>query len=95
MEAAPTQLRKTLFPSKRFKLTAPLKVQPVLSPDNYMSTIQGALSAAKRSILIEQQYIRGSQQDIGVLLAAMRKAMDAHPGLDVQICSASPSMPTT
>ena len=90
MEAAPTQLPKTLFPSKRFKLTAPLKAQPVLSPDNYMSTIPGALSAAKRSILIEQQYIRGSQQDIAVLLAAMRKAMDAHPGLDVRIVLGKP-----
>lgn len=90
MQEAPTLPPKTLFPSKRFKLTSPLKVQPVLSPDNYMSAIPGVLKSAKRSILIQQQYIRGSQPDIAVLLAAMREAMNANPGLDVRIVLGKP-----
>lgn len=39
VEAAPKLIPKRLFPSKRFGLSTPLNVQPVLSPDNYMSVI--------------------------------------------------------
>ncbi len=85
VEAAPQRIPKTLFPSKRFKFTSSLSVQPVLSPDNYMTLIPEVLRAAGRSILIEQQYIRGSQPEIARLLAAMREAMDANPALDVRI----------
>lgn len=85
LEAAPKLIPRTLFPSKRFKLTTSLKVQPVLSPDNYMTTIPDVLRAAKRSILIEQQYIRGSQPAVASLLQAIREAMDAHPELEVRI----------
>ena len=90
MQEAPTVPPKTLFPSKRFKLASPLKVQPVLSPDNYMFTMPALLKSARRSILIEQQYIRGSQVDIAVLLAAMREAMNANPHLDVRIVLGKP-----
>lgn len=85
VEAAPKLIPKTLFPSKRFKLSSSLTVQPVLSPDNYMTTIPDVLRVAKRSILIEQQYIRGSQPDIAVLLGAIRDAIDANPELEVRI----------
>ena len=43
------------------------------------------LRVAKRSILIEQQYIRSSQPDIAVLLGAIREAIDENPELDVRI----------
>ena len=85
VEAAPKRMPSKLFPSKTFALTAPLKIQPVLSPDNYMSTIPNALKAAKTSILIEQQYIRASQPDTAVLLAAIKAALAANPNLDVRI----------
>jgi phosphatidylserine/phosphatidylglycerophosphate/cardiolipin synthase-like enzyme len=85
VEAAPKLIPKRLFPSKRFGLSTPLTVQPVLSPDNYMSVIPAMLSSARKSILIEQQYIRASQEKITVLLQAMRAAMDANPALDVRI----------
>lgn len=85
VEAAPKLIPNTLFPSKRFKLSAPLTVQPVLSPDNYMATIPDVLRVAKRSILIEQQYIRGNQPDIVVLLESIREAIDENPEIDVRI----------
>jgi phosphatidylserine/phosphatidylglycerophosphate/cardiolipin synthase-like enzyme len=85
VEAAPKLIPKRLFPSKRFGLSTPLTVQPVLSPDNYMSVIPAMLRSARKSILIEQQYIRASQEKITVLLQAMRAAMDANPTLDVRI----------
>ena len=43
------------------------------------------LRVAKRSILIEQQYMRSSQPDIAVLLGANREAIDENPELDVRI----------
>lgn len=85
VEAAPKKQPSQLFPSKTFALTAPLQVLPVLSPDNYMATLPGVLKAAKKSVLIEQQYIRGSQPNIALLLAALKNAMDANPALDVRI----------
>ena len=85
VEAAPKLIPNTLFPSKRFKLSAPLTVQPVLSPDNYMATIPDVLRVAKRSILIEQQYIRSNQPDIAVLLESIREAIDENPEIDVRI----------
>ncbi len=42
IERAPTKIPAKLFPSKTFKLTKPLAVQPVLSPDNYMQVIPGS-----------------------------------------------------
>lgn len=85
LEAVPTTIPNTLFPSKTFQLTSALSIQPVLSPDNYMSTIPAVLSNAKKSILIEQQYIRASQTEIGVLLAAIAEAKKSNPDLDVRI----------
>lgn len=50
-----------------------------------MSTITAVLSKARESILTKQQYIRGSQTEIGVLLAAIAEARKNNPGLDVRI----------
>jgi phosphatidylserine/phosphatidylglycerophosphate/cardiolipin synthase-like enzyme len=85
VEAVPKGIPSQLFSSKTFTLTESLTVQPVLSPDNYMSTMPDVLKAAKRSILIEQQYIRGSQPDISILLASIAEALVANPQLDVRI----------
>jgi phosphatidylserine/phosphatidylglycerophosphate/cardiolipin synthase-like enzyme len=85
VEAAPTRLPKTLFASKRLNLPSAITVQPVLSPDNYMKTVPGLLRAARKSIFIEQQYIRAAQTDIAVLLQAIADARQDNPGLDVRI----------
>ncbi len=74
IEKAPTRVPETLFPSKTFKLTKALKIQPILSPDNYMNVIPDKLRAAQESILIEQQYIRGNQENISDLLEAIKEA---------------------
>lgn len=85
VELAPKGLPSVLFPSKTFTLSSPLKIQPVLSPDNYLDTVPDLLRRAKKSILIEQQYIRGSQPGVALLLAAIRQARAANPDLDVRI----------
>jgi phosphatidylserine/phosphatidylglycerophosphate/cardiolipin synthase-like enzyme len=85
LQAAPEAPPPLLFPSKRFAPSTPIRVTPVLSPDNYMLLVPDLLAAAKRSIVIEQQYIRGHQTTIQRLLSAVREAMDRTPGLEVRI----------
>lgn len=85
VESAPDRMPKKIFPSKTFKLAGDLAVLPVLSPDNYMAVVPGLLAAAKRSVLIEQQYIRAKQSDIVALLNAIGQARAARPNLDVRI----------
>jgi len=85
VEAAPTKIPVKLFKSKSFNPPNKISVLPVLSPDNYMKVVPDFLRAATKSIYIEQQYIRSTQQAIGELLSAMREAMDAHPNMDVRI----------
>lgn len=85
IERAPTKIPLTLFPSKTFKLTKALRLQPVLSPDNYMEVIPDKLRGATKSILIEQQYIRAGQDNIKDLLQAIKEAREATTQLDVRI----------
>ena len=85
VEKAPTKIPAQLFPSKTFKLSKALTIQPVLSPDNYMTFMPDKLQAARKSILIEQQYIRGQQPDISELLTAIKQAREAAGKLDVRI----------
>jgi phosphatidylserine/phosphatidylglycerophosphate/cardiolipin synthase-like enzyme len=85
VEAVPELLPPALFPSKKFNPANPIKVVPVLTPDNYMDVIPNFLSAATKSILIEQQYIRSAHPHIITLLNAIRLAMDKNPSLDVRI----------
>jgi len=89
-EAAPSSPPTELFPSKIFKPSKPIRVQPILSPDNYMEEIPKWLRAAKKSVYIEQQYIRGSQEKIGECMQAIADARTAHPDLDVRIIVARP-----
>jgi phosphatidylserine/phosphatidylglycerophosphate/cardiolipin synthase-like enzyme len=84
-EAAPAKRPDKLFPSKTFSLTRPLSVQPVLTPDNYMDVMPDVLKKAKRSIVIEQQYIHSADAPIAVLLEAIKSALDANEELAVRI----------
>lgn len=90
LEAAPAEPPVRLFPSKTFNPTGRVKVTPILSPDNYMDVIPGVLEGARRSIYIEQQYIRGTQDAIGELLRRISAAMDRNSDLDVRIILAKP-----
>ncbi len=85
VEAAPKKIPTKLFPSKRFKLRSKLSVQPVLSPDNYMDVVPDAIRAARRSVLIEQQYIRSEQEKITDLLDALKEATAENADLDIRI----------
>src|SRR5215211_7282062 len=85
IEKAPTKLPIKRFPSKTFKLAKPLNIQPLLSPDNYMAVVPDLLRAARKSILMEQQYIRGSQDQIAALLDAIKEARTQAPDLDIRI----------
>jgi phosphatidylserine/phosphatidylglycerophosphate/cardiolipin synthase-like enzyme len=90
LAAAPTAPAPRLFPSKRFTARTPVRITPVLSPDNYMAIVPDLLASATRSVVIEQQYIRGHQPAVGRLLAALREAMDRVPALDVRIVLGHP-----
>lgn len=85
VEKKPPRRPTRLFPSKTFELVAALRIQPVLSPDNYMDVVPGLLEGAKKSIDIEQQYIRAHQPNIRILLEAIATARRANPKLKVRI----------
>ena len=83
--AAPTLLPKKLFPSKKFAVKN-LVVRPVLTPDNYLADTIDLLKSARKSILIEQQYIRSQQPRVRELLEAIEHAQKQASGpLDVRI----------
>jgi len=85
VEAVPELLPVKTFPSKTFNPKKRIKVTPVLSPDNYMVIVPPWLESATKSIYIEQQYVRSQQAQIIKLLAAIKKARDTNPALDVRI----------
>lgn len=85
VEEAPELLPVKLFPSKTFKPVTPIKITPVLAPDNYIDVIPGFIEKATKSIYIEQQYIRSNQPAIIKLLTSVKKAKDKNPSLDVRI----------
>lgn len=88
---APTKKPSVLFPSKEFNLNHTVSIKPVLSPDNYMDAILFLLRTAKRSIKIEQQYIRVGQKNIDKLIAAIVDARSGANGeFTVQIIVAAP-----
>lgn len=82
---APPQIPEPLFPSRTFPMSAPVSIQPVLTPDNYMDVVPDFLRSARRSILLEQQYIRAHQPTIKRLLDAIRDARRQNPNLDIRI----------
>jgi phosphatidylserine/phosphatidylglycerophosphate/cardiolipin synthase-like enzyme len=85
VEAAPKKTPRKLFKSKTHTLAAPLRIQPVLSPDNYMDFVPDRLRAARESILIQQQYIRSEQEHIATLIEAIAEAQSEASDLDVRI----------
>ena len=85
VERAPTRHPSTLFPSRVFRLDAPLTVQPVLSPDNYLDVVPELIRTATTSIVIEQQYIKADQPGVRLLLDAIAAARAQHPLLQVRI----------
>jgi phosphatidylserine/phosphatidylglycerophosphate/cardiolipin synthase-like enzyme len=85
VEAVPELLPPKLFPSKTFDPPGKVRVTPVLTPDNYMDVIPDFLESATKSIYIENQYIRSKHAEIIKLLAAIKRARENNPDLDVRI----------
>lgn len=81
---APKNIPDPLFPSKEFNPEEGIKIQPVLTPDNYISEVAELLRSATKSIRIEQQYIRVEHDHIKNLLACIPG------GITVQIILAQP-----
>jgi phosphatidylserine/phosphatidylglycerophosphate/cardiolipin synthase-like enzyme len=79
----------TVTPDKTFETAAGLKVQAVVSPDNYMAVAEPLLRGATKTIDIEQQYIRPTQSEVGRLLDAIGAARAANPELQVRIILAA------
>jgi phosphatidylserine/phosphatidylglycerophosphate/cardiolipin synthase-like enzyme len=90
LQAAPALPPAKLFASKRFAPSKPVRITPVLSPDNYMDVIPDFLGSATKSITIEQQYIRGEQPLIKSLLETIVKTRKEHRALRVRIIVAKP-----
>jgi phosphatidylserine/phosphatidylglycerophosphate/cardiolipin synthase-like enzyme len=78
-------------PSKTVTLGNAVRVQPVLTPDNYLDEVEALLASATKSICIEQQYIRTRHAEVRRLLDAIGAARQAHPQLQVRIIVAGPS----
>ncbi|HEX2607731.1 MAG TPA: phospholipase D-like domain-containing protein [Flavisolibacter sp.] len=85
VELVPQALPVKLFSSKSFKPETAIAVTPILTPDNYMDLIPALLARARKSIFIENQYIRSKGTEVMKLLDAIRTAMDNNPELDVRI----------
>ncbi|HEY0071252.1 MAG TPA: phospholipase D-like domain-containing protein, partial [Chloroflexia bacterium] len=63
-EAAPPNAPTQLFHSITVTPDTPVKVTPVITPENFHDTVKAVLRSAQSSIRIEQQYIRGGQDAV-------------------------------
>lgn len=81
----PKREPKQKFKPRTFEFTKAVTLQPLLTPDNYLLDVPPLLEAARKSIFIEQQYIWAKQPKVASLIAAMKRALDAAPALDIRI----------
>ena len=67
-------------------ISARMKIQPVLTPDNYMTCILPLITSAKRSFYMQTQYVHLNQsnnQNMSALVLAVSQLMQS--GLDVRL----------
>ena len=84
-QAAPPETPAQLFPSLVVKPVAPVPVTPAITPENFQTTAQKLLSTARRSIRIEQQYVRGGQPAVEQLLKEIAAVRTKHPDVDIRL----------
>ena len=78
--------RSGCSPASPSRLRRRCAITPVVTPENFHETVKAFLRSAKRSIRIEQQYIRGGQPAVEALLAGdRRRARRQSRHLDVRI----------
>jgi phosphatidylserine/phosphatidylglycerophosphate/cardiolipin synthase-like enzyme len=81
----PANLPIQHFPSLALKPSSAIRALPILTPDNYVPEVLRLLGTAKRSIWIENQYIKVGQSEIRKLLDKIATVRRANPSLDVRI----------
>lgn len=84
-EAAPPDVPTRLFESLTVTPSAPLRVTPVITPENFHGVAKEFLRSATRNLRIEQQYIRGGQENVEALLKEIDQARSNHPELAIRI----------
>jgi len=84
-EAAPPAAPVRLFSSLTITPDTPVRVTPVITPENFHDTVKAFLRSATQSIRIEQQYIRGGQEAVEELLTEIEAARQGNPDLDIRI----------
>jgi phosphatidylserine/phosphatidylglycerophosphate/cardiolipin synthase-like enzyme len=84
-EDAPPEAPVHLFSSLTVTPSTPVRVTPVVTPENFHDTARRFIRSARQSIVIEQQYIRGGQNAIEELLAEIDAAREENPDLVVRI----------
>jgi phosphatidylserine/phosphatidylglycerophosphate/cardiolipin synthase-like enzyme len=68
-------------------ITARMKIQPVLTPDNYANVILALINSATRTLYIQIPYITPSDKPEGVVLAGLIEAIakKVRASLDVRL----------
>lgn len=75
-----------LFPSRTLTPgDGGVRARAVLTPDNYLEVVGPLLRGARRSVWIEEQYIKARQPATRELLAILRQRLDEVPGFEVRI----------
>jgi phosphatidylserine/phosphatidylglycerophosphate/cardiolipin synthase-like enzyme len=83
--SVPARAPKTYFPPK--KITANMKIQPLLTPDNYCDFVLPLIQSAKQSFYMQTQYIHPSSKPDDTKLASLIQAVVAliEAGVDVRL----------
>ena len=79
LAAPPAQV----FDIEQFDLAQPVKVTPILSPNNYYDVVSGLIMDAQASVDIEQQYVlEGGPKTVGLLKALQQRKAD---GIQIRV----------
>ena len=80
-----SRVPKRFFPPKT--ITARMKIQPVLTPDNYANVILQLIDSATRTLYMQIPYITPSDKPEGVILAGLIEAVakKVRAGVDVRL----------
>jgi PLD-like domain len=80
-----SRVPQTYFPPK--KIEAKMKIQPILTPDNYVGLILALINSAEKSFYMQTQYINYSDKPENAQFAALVAAVvkKINDGLDVRL----------
>ena len=84
-EAAPPAIPVVLFKSLTITPDTPVRITPVVTPENFHTTARAFLRSASTSLRIQQQYIRGGQSAVEEMLSEIDTARSNHADLVIRI----------